>query len=133
MLRPHVASQRGQVRMWVSVGVATCFGTGAYGAWRASASFRAVNLFVIGFSREGALAREDAADALERLLDRLPFFKTGDVRAWCSPSGTAAAATATHSLEQTGGVEYVRVRSDGFVLFAGRPIAWTGEATADGR
>jgi hypothetical protein len=92
-----------------------------------------VNLFVIGFSREGALAREDAADALERVLDRLPFFKTGDVRAWCSPSGTAAAAAATHSLEQTGGVEYVRVRSDGFVLFAGRPIAWTGEATADGR
>src|SRR4051794_22283535 len=102
---PQVASQRGQVRMWVSVTVATSL-TGSLRHAGPPARLRAVNLFLIGFSDEGALTREDTAEALVPLVEQLPFFQRAEVRTWCSPTGTAAAATVSHPLDQTGGVEY---------------------------
>jgi hypothetical protein len=92
-----------------------------------------VNLFLIGFSSDGAADRAQAEAALRRLFDRLPFFPGRPVESWAAPSGTLVAAWVTHAPEQAGGVRYVHAEDTRLALFSGRPIHWTGEREADGR
>jgi hypothetical protein len=92
-----------------------------------------VNLFLIGFSSDGAADAATAEQALTRLLDRLPFFPARPVGSWLAPSATLAAAWVSHAPEQTAGVEYVHAQERRLALFSGRPFLWTGEREADGR
>ena len=92
-----------------------------------------MNLFLIGWSGKVRVEPAVAVGALERLLERLPFFPGRPVETWTAPSGALAAAWVTHGPEQTGGVEYVRAERGRIALFSGRPVCWSGEREADGR
>jgi hypothetical protein len=92
-----------------------------------------VNLFVLGWCAERTVGPEVPAEALGRLLDRLPFFPGRPVETWAAPSGALAAAWVAHAPDQTGGVTYVHGEDARIALFSGRPIRWTDEQEADGR
>ena len=87
-----------------------------------------MNLFLIVAGGDA----ETAERALRSLLERLPFLPGRTVESWRAPSGGAVAAWAQHGPEQTGGAPYAAAERERLALFAGRPIRWTGERTADG-
>ena len=88
---------------------------------------------MIGYSSAGRVQVAPGEAALQSLLDRLPELGLGEVSTWRAPSGCIAAAWSAHPSHRLGGVSYVHRESERFALFAGRPIRWTGETTADGR
>jgi len=90
-----------------------------------------VNIFVLGWSREGRAEPARAARAVEQLLAQLPFLPGAAVSAWGSSDGRACAAWACHAPDLVGGIEYAQASGDELALFAGRPIAWRG-GQADG-
>jgi hypothetical protein len=71
-----------------------------------------VNLFLVG----------GPAGALRSVAERLPFFPGREVSEWGS-----RAAWIAHS------DEYVHAREGALAMYSGRPIVWTGDASADGR
>ena len=92
-----------------------------------------MNLFLVGWSGDGGVEPGAAAEALRRLLARMPFFPGRPVETWAAPSGSLGAAWVTHGPEETGGIEYAATEPARLALFSGRPIRWTGEREADGR
>jgi hypothetical protein len=92
-----------------------------------------VNLFVIGSAGAGGVDAGIAERALRDLLARLPFFDPGAIRRWTAAGGRAAAAWVTHDPDRVGGVRYADADENGIALFSGRPFAWTGADSADGR
>ena len=79
-----------------------------------------MNLFVAGWSAERPVDLGAAQRALERLLERLPFFPDSHPQQWASPRGHAAAACIAHPPRQTGGVEYVRHTPERIELWSGQ-------------
>lgn len=71
--------------------------------------------------------------ALDRVVERLPFFEDVECGAWTAPSRRATLAWVAHPPEQTGGVSYVHAEPARFALFSGRPIRWSAADRADGR
>ena len=90
-------------------------------------------LFVAGWSDRGPVDAGRGRAALEEMAGALPFFPGQAVDEWSAPSGAAALAWVAHAPEVVGGVRYVRAESDGFALFAGRPVDWPAGGEADGR
>ena len=86
-----------------------------------------MNLFVVGWCADGAGEAAEAAGALERLLEELPFFPGRPVEALAR--GPAAAAWVPHRDD----LPYAHVDDGSFALFSGRPFRWTDAAEADGR
>jgi len=86
-----------------------------------------MNLFVIGFDREGGLAAAPAERVLSALREELPFFGTAEVQSWRPPSGRFAAASLAHPVERTAGVRYAHFEHERAGLFSGRPIRWGGD------
>ena len=85
-----------------------------------------MNLFVVGW-RPG-IGADEPRRALERLLEKLPFFAGRPVET--VSAARAAAAFVRHSEE----LPYVHTdEREGFALFSGRPFRWTGDAAADGQ
>jgi hypothetical protein len=91
-----------------------------------------MNIFVLGWSKDGGADPAAAAAALERLLAALPFDLGRGVETWAPPGGRVAAAWASHAAKAVGGVEYAHTHDDSLALFSGRPIAWV-DGEADGR
>jgi hypothetical protein len=91
-----------------------------------------VNLFLIGWSDERAVASSAAREALGALLERLPFFPGEPIRTWRAPSQRVAAAWVQHAPERVGDVQYAATRPGRLALFAGRPVLWNGDDSADG-
>src|SRR4051794_33461794 len=89
-------------------------------------------LFVAGWSDERAVTTRAARAALGGLLERLPFFPDEPVRTWQAPSERVAAAWVQHAPERIGDVTHAASRPGTMALFAGRPILWKGERSADG-
>lgn len=92
-----------------------------------------MNLFLAGWSPSGLRDAEAAGRAVERTLEGLPYFDAGSIRTWAGPSGRTALAWVGHGAERLGGVRHVDCDDSGFGLFTGRPVRWTGPASADGR
>jgi hypothetical protein len=92
-----------------------------------------VNLFLVGWSAARAVDRAAPERTLRDLAARLPFFPGRPVERWAAPSGALAAAWVQHAPEDAGGAEYVHAEEERLALYSGRPFAWTGEASADGR
>ena len=90
-----------------------------------------MNIFVGGWSRDGAADVAPAATALERLLRALPF-KLAPVAGWVAPDRHSSVAWASHEPDAVGGIAYVRADDESLGLFSGRPIAWAGDR-GDGR
>jgi hypothetical protein len=84
-----------------------------------------VNLFVVGW-RPGAGAAEAEA-ALQRLLEKLPFFPNRPVER--AVARLAAAAWVRHGRD----LPYAHVEDGSFALFSGRPFLWADDDAADGR
>lgn len=92
-----------------------------------------MNLFAVGWSSQRRIDAASPTRALSELLEQLPFLPGARIEGWTAPSGFAAAASAAHAPEQTGGVRYARFEPERMALFSGRPFRWTGEAEADGK
>ena len=92
-----------------------------------------MNLFVIGSAPNGRIDPAIAERALRELLVELPFFDPAAISSWRAPSGRAAAAWVAHAPARVGAVRYADADQDGIALFSGRPYAWTGDTSADGR
>ena len=92
-----------------------------------------MNLFLVGWSGDRRVEPATAAQALGRLLGRMPFFPGRPVETWAAPSGALAAAWVSHGPEQTGGVGYAAAEAGRLALFSGRPVRWSGEHEADGQ
>lgn len=88
---------------------------------------------MVAWSASGRADGARAEGALAALLERLPFLEGARARGWRAPSGRAALAWAQHPAAQAGGVEYVHTEPARFALFAGRPILWSPDGSADGR
>ena len=91
-----------------------------------------MNIFVLGWSREGAADTAAATAALERLLGALPFELGGGIETWLAPDGRVAAAWAAHTPAVVGEITYAHADRDSLGLFSGRPITWANGG-ADGR
>lgn len=79
-----------------------------------------MNLFVVA-TVDGPVAR----DALQSVVDRLPFFPGQTVQTWSARR--CSAAWIAHS------DDYVHAEYDRIAMYSGRPIVWTGDTSADGR
>ncbi len=90
-----------------------------------------MNLFLAGIGR-AAVDPEPARRALVELLAEFPFLDPSAIRTWRSPAGRTAAVSVAHAEEVTGGADYARFAPDRALMFAGRPVRWTGSAAADG-
>src|SRR4051794_30672869 len=89
-------------------------------------------LFVAGWSDERAVTTRAARAALGAHLERIPFFPDEPVRTWQAPSERVAAAWVQHAPERVGDVNYAITKPARMALFAGRPILWSGDRSADG-
>jgi asparagine synthase len=91
-----------------------------------------LNLFVVGFDPAG-LAVEALEHSLHALAGEAPFLDASAVRGWRSGDGKAASAWLCHEGVAVGGVEYVHTDEQAMSLFAGRPVRWSADGSADGR
>jgi asparagine synthase len=91
-----------------------------------------LNVFVVGFDPAG-LAVEAMQHSLRALADEAPFLDADAVRSWQSSDGKAASAWLCDEGVAVGGVDYVHADDRALSLFAGRPIAWRADGSADGR
>jgi hypothetical protein len=91
-----------------------------------------LNLFVVGFDPTG-LAVEAMEHSLRALADEAPLLDAHAVRTWRSGDGKAASAWLCHEGVAVGGIEYVHTEEQALSLFAGRPIRWSADGSADGR
>lgn len=91
-----------------------------------------MNLFVVGFDPAG-LPVEAMEHSLRALADEAPLLETLAVRSWRSGDGKVALAWLCHEGVAVGGVEYVHTDEQALSLFAGRPIRWNADGSADGR
>jgi hypothetical protein len=91
-----------------------------------------VNLFIAGH-RSGPVDVEAARRALGELLAELPFLDAAAIQTWTAPSGRVAIATVSHDSSETGNVRYSSLRERRAALFAGRPVRWRADGTADGQ
>jgi hypothetical protein len=92
-----------------------------------------VNLFLVGWAPGSSLPPALPGRVIASFLADVPFLPGAPVETWAAPSGRAVAAWASHDAEQVGGVRYVHAAERGLALFAGRPVAWSGDGRADGR
>ncbi|MFL5912001.1 MAG: hypothetical protein ACJ768_15690 [Gaiellaceae bacterium] len=84
-----------------------------------------MNLFVVGWSLEGAAEPAVAERAVAGLLERLPFFEGLEPHVWRAASGAACAVCVSHPPEQTGGARYTHFDPEHLALYAGRPFRWS--------
>ncbi len=84
-----------------------------------------MNLFIVGW-RSG-IGAEEPKRALERLLEKLPFFPG------CPVEGVAGALAAAAWVRHSRALPYAYSGGGSFALFSGRPFRWTGDDAADGR
>jgi asparagine synthetase B (glutamine-hydrolysing) len=79
-----------------------------------------MNLWVVGWSAERPVDAARPRAALERLLERLPFFPGERVQTWAA--GPAVAAWVAHGPERVGGRRYAEPAVERFVLWSGHPV-----------
>lgn len=91
-----------------------------------------MNLFIAGHG-PGQVDGEAARRALARLLAELPFLDAAAIQSWRAPSGRVAIATVAHSSAEIGDVSYSSLQERRAALFAGRPVRWRADGTADGK
>lgn len=91
-----------------------------------------MNLFLAGHG-PGPVDVEVARRALAQLLGELPFFDAGATQTWTAPCGRVAIATVCHGDSETGHARYSSLQERRAALFAGRPVRWRADGTADGQ
>ena len=84
-----------------------------------------MNLFIVG-SRAG-IGAEEPEQALEALLEKLPFFPG------CPVEGVAGARAAAAWVRHSRALPYAHMSGGSFALFSGRPFRWTDDDATDGR
>ena len=93
-----------------------------------------MNLFAIGWSTSRAADPAPAGAILADLVTGMPFFTAGARQDWRSADGRVAVAAIAHaSADGDPGTGYLHLEDRRMALFSGRPIAWTSDASADGR
>lgn len=91
-----------------------------------------MNLFIAGRG-PSPVDPEAARRALSQLLAELSFFDATAIETWKAPSGRVAIATVSHGSSEVGQVRYSSLQERRAALFAGRPVRWQADGTADGQ
>ena len=113
-----------------------CIGTTrCHYCWRDGSPAReltdGMNVFLVGWSQEGAADLDTALRALEHAAI-LRAKLGGELRTWRSPDGCVVVAFVHHDSTEIPGARYVHTESDRIALFAGMPFEWRNERETEG-